>query len=89
MESTAARTSASGNGRYIPPAPGSRSAEEIRRDVVAQRRELARSVDALRVRWSEATDVKAQVERHKGRLIAGAAVVGAVVGVALLLRRRR
>jgi hypothetical protein len=78
-----------GNGRYVPPAPGTRSAEQIRSDVVRQREELARSVDALRTRWSEATDVKAQLEKHRPQLVAGAVVVGAVVGVALLMRRRR
>lgn len=79
----------SGNGRYVPPAPGSRSAEQIRADVVRQRHELARSVDALRVRWSEATDVKAQVEKHQSQILVGVAVVGALTATALLLRRRR
>jgi hypothetical protein len=80
---------ASSNGRWRPPPPGTRSAEQIRGDIVRQRHELSRSVDALRVRWAQATDVKAQVRRHKSELLAGAAVVGALVGGALLLRRRR
>jgi hypothetical protein len=79
----------SGNGRYVAPAPGTRSAEEIRADVVRQRHELARSVDALRVRWSEATDVKAQFEKHRTQIVAGAAIAGALVATTLLLRRRR
>jgi hypothetical protein len=79
----------SGNGRYVPPPPGSRSADQIRTDVVRQRQEFARSVDALRVRWSEVTDVKAQVEKHRSQLLVGAAVAGALIGTAFLLRRRR
>ena len=76
-------------GRRMPPPPGSRSAEEIRRDIGRQRQELSRSVNALRVRWGEVTDVRAQVRRHRSELIAGAAVVGFLVGGALALRRRR
>jgi len=79
----------SGNGRYVPPPPGTRSADQIRADVVRQRQELARSVDALRDRWSQATDVKAQVEKHRDQLLIGAAVVGVALGAALLLKRRR
>ena len=79
----------SSNGRYVPPAPGSRSAEQIRADVVRQRHELARSMDALRVRWSEATDVKAQVEKHQSQILVGVAVVGALTAALLLRRRRR
>ena len=78
-----------GNGRYVPPAPGTRSAEQIRDDVVRQRNELARSVDALRGRWAEATDVGAQVRKHQGVLVAGAAVVGLVAVGALVFSRRR
>jgi hypothetical protein len=78
-----------GNGRYNPPPPGTRSADQVRADVVAQRHELARSVDALRTRWSRATDVKRQLREHKGELIAGAAVVGLIAGAAFALKRRR
>lgn len=80
---------AAGNGRFAPPAPGTRSSAQIRDDVVAQRHELARSVDALRVRWSEATDVKAQLKEHRTELLVGAAVVGFLVGGAIALSRRR
>jgi hypothetical protein len=48
---TGAAIGQSGNGRYTPPPPGTRSAEEIRGDIVAQRTELGRSVEALRSRW--------------------------------------
>ena len=79
----------SGDGRWRPPPSGTRSAEQIRGDIVRQRHELSRSVDALRLRWAQATDVKAQLRRHRGELLIGAAVAGALVGGALLFRRRR
>ncbi|CAN5502753.1 hypothetical protein BH20ACT15_BH20ACT15_07430 [soil metagenome] len=88
MEASPSRTATTGNGRFVPPAPGTRSAEQIRNDVTTQRHELARSVDALRDRWSEATDVKSQIAKHKTELLIGAAVVGFAVGAVLALRRR-
>ena len=84
-----AGTIGSGNGRYSPPPPGTRSSDQIRDDIVAQRRQLSRSVDALRTRWGEVTDVKRQVRAHKTELIVGAAVVGALIGGAIALSRRR
>ena len=78
-----------GNGRFNPPPPGTRSAEEIRRDIVQQRHELSRSVDALRNRWVQVTDVKRQIREHRTELAVGAAVVGFLVGGAIALRRRR
>src|SRR5215203_54700 len=78
-----------GNGRWTPPPPGSRSAEQIRRDIVQQRQELSRSVDALRNRWVQVTDVKRQIREHRTELAVGAAVVGFLVGGAIALRRRR
>lgn len=78
----------SGNNRPAMPPPGSRSADEIRQDIVSQRQELSRSVDALRHRWSRATDIGYQVRRHKTELLVGAAVVGFLVGGAIALRRR-
>jgi hypothetical protein len=78
-----------GNGRWTPPAPGTRSAEQIRQDIVQQRQELSRSVDALRHRWIEATDVKRQIREHRTELAVGAAVVGFLVGGFIALRRRR
>jgi hypothetical protein len=78
-----------GNGRWTPPPPGSRSAEQIRRDIVQQRQELSRSVDALRHRWLEVTDVKRQLREHRQELVVGAAVVGFLVGGVIALRRRR
>jgi hypothetical protein len=78
-----------GNGRWTPPPPGTRSAEQIRSDIVQQRQHLSRSVDALRHRWVEATDVKRQIQEHRTQLAVGAAVVGFVVGGLIALRRRR
>jgi hypothetical protein len=79
---------AAGNGRYATPPPGTRSAAQIRSDIEAQRGELSRSVDALRVRWGEATDIGRQIKKHKTELLVGAAVVGFLVGSAIALRRR-
>lgn len=78
-----------GNGRWSPPPPGTRSAEQIRRDIVRQREQLSRSVDALRHRWVEATDVKRQIREHQSQIAMGAAVVGALIGLIALRRRRR
>jgi hypothetical protein len=77
-----------GDGRWAPPPPGSRSAEQIRRDIVQQRQELSRSVDALRNRWVQVTDVRRQIREHRTQLAVGAAVVGFLVGGAIALRRR-
>jgi hypothetical protein len=77
-----------GNGRWTPPPPGTRSAEQIRNDIVQQRQELSRSVDALRHRWVQVTDVKRQIREHRTELAVGAAVVGALVGLIALRRRR-
>ena len=89
MSTPAGRTlQTRGNGRRTPPPPGSRSAEQIRRDIVQQRQELSRSVDALRSRWLQVTDVKRQIREHRTELAVGAAVVGFVVGGLIALRRR-
>ena len=68
--------------------PG-RSAEEIRRDIEAQRHDLGRSVEALRGRVTELTDWRRQVEEHRSQLITGAAVAGFALGSLMMLRRRR
>jgi hypothetical protein len=70
------------------PAPG-RSAEEIRRDIELQQRQLGTSVEALRGRVTELTDWRRQVSEHKRELIIGAAAVGFLVGAKLMLGRRR
>jgi hypothetical protein len=66
-----------------------RSAAEIRRDIDLQRRDLGRSVEALRGRVTELTDWRRQVKEHKQQLVVGAAVVGFAVGLLAMRRRRR
>lgn len=70
------------------PEPGSRSADEIRRDMIRTREELASTVDTLRGRVGELTDWRRQVRAHRKQIIAGAAVAGFVVGGLIALRRR-
>ncbi len=67
--------------------PG-RSAAEIRRDIDANRRDLGRSVEALRGRVTELTDWRRQVREHRRELALGAALVGFAVGGLIALRRR-
>lgn len=74
--------------RPVRPAPGTRSAEQIRADIVREREELGRSVEALRGRVNELTDWRRQAREHKRELIIGAVVVGFAVGARLALRRR-
>jgi Protein of unknown function (DUF3618) len=66
-----------------------RSAAEIRRDIDGQRRDLGRSVEALRGRVTELTDWRRQASEHREQLIAGAAVAGFAIGSLLMLRHRR
>jgi hypothetical protein len=68
--------------------PG-RTADQIRRDIDAQRRQLGTSVQALRGRVTELTDWRRQVEEHKQQLIVGAAVAGFVIGGLAMLRRHK
>jgi hypothetical protein len=77
------------DGQWTMPPPGSRSAEQIRSDIVTQRRELSRSVDALRTRWGELTNIRRQVSDHRTELLVGAAAVGFLIGGAIALGRRR
>ncbi|CAN5506418.1 hypothetical protein BH10ACT11_BH10ACT11_11420 [soil metagenome] len=71
------------------PAPGVRSAEEIRSDIQRQREELGTSVEALRGKVTQLTDWRAQVREHRQEIAIGAAVIGFAVGGLLALRRRR
>jgi len=66
-----------------------RSSAQIRADIEAQRQELGTSVEALRFRVAELTDWRRQVQEHRPQLIAGAAVVGFVIGLKAMRRRRR
>ena len=90
MSTPAGQTvSTGGNGRRTMPPPGTRSSEQIRQDIVQQRQEFSRSVDALRNRWVQVTDVRRQIREHRTELAVGAAVVGFLVGGAIALSRRR
>jgi hypothetical protein len=66
-----------------------RSPAEIRSSIEANRAELAVSLERLRGEVARVTDWRAQVERHRGQLIAGAAVVGFAIGIRMLRRRGR
>jgi hypothetical protein len=68
--------------------PG-RSADQIRKDIDAQRVQLGTNVEALRGKVTEVTDWRHQVEEHKQQLIIGAAAVGFLVGIKLMRGRRR
>jgi hypothetical protein len=76
------------NGIAAVPPPGTRSAEQIRADIVARRELLARDVDSLRGRVNEITDWRSQVRKHQTEIAVGAAVVGALVVGAFLFSRR-
>jgi hypothetical protein len=78
-----------GNHRPAMPPPGTRSANQIRNDIVQQRQELSRSVDALRTRWGEVTDIGHQIREHRTELLVGAAAIGFLIGGAIALGRRR
>lgn len=66
-----------------------RSPAEIRNSIEANRRELAVSVERLRGEVTRITDWRAHVERHRPEIVAGAAVLGLIVGARVLRRRRR
>jgi hypothetical protein len=66
-----------------------RSPAEIRSSIEANRQELAVSVNRLRGEVTRITDWRAQVERHRPEIMAGAAVLGLLVGVKILRRRGR
>jgi hypothetical protein len=65
-----------------------RTPAEIRSSIEANRNELALSVQRLRGEVERISDWRGQVERHRSELLAGAAVVGALVGFRLLRGRR-
>lgn len=69
--------------------PQQRTPAEIRNSIEANRQELALSVDRLRAEVQRATDWRGYVERHRSEIAAGAAVVGLVIGVRMMRRRRR
>jgi hypothetical protein len=71
------------------PAPGTRSAEQIRDDIVARRRQLGTNVETLRGRVNEITNWRGQLRRHRRELILGGAVVAGLAIGAIALRSRR
>ena len=58
----------------------SRSPEEIRQSIEANRHELVRSVDKLRAEVAVVTDWRRHLRRHKREVVIGAAVAGFVIG---------
>ena len=76
-----------------PGAPG-RSPDEIRQSIETTREELGFSVNDLRSKVTDLTDVRRQLVRNRGAVLVGAAVAGFVIGGGVaatfsLLRRRR
>ena len=57
-----------------------RSPEEIQHSIERNRRELAGSVEELRIKVKVLTDWRRQINEHRTAAIAGAAVLGFVVG---------
>jgi hypothetical protein len=57
-----------------------RTAEEIRRSIEANRAQLGLAVERLRGEVAEATDWRAHLRRHKREVLIGAAVAGFVLG---------
>ncbi len=66
-----------------------RSPAEIRSSIESNRMELAVAVEQLRGEVAHVTDWRGHIERHRGQLMVGAAVVGLAIGGRLLRRRRR
>jgi hypothetical protein len=60
--------------------PATRSPEEIRRSIEANRAELGLAVERLRTEVSVVTDWRRQLREHKKQVIIGAAVAGFVLG---------
>jgi hypothetical protein len=57
-----------------------RSAEEIRQSIEANRAELGLAVNRLRGEVTKATDWRGQFQRHQKEILIGAAVAGFVLG---------
>jgi hypothetical protein len=76
------------------PLPPGRSPDEIRTSIETTRAELGFSVNDLRSKVTELTDLRRQLARNRGAALVGAAVAGFVIGGGVaatfsLLRRRR
>ena len=57
-----------------------RSAEEIRQSIEANRAELGLAVERLRGEVTKATDWRGQFQRHRKQILIGTAVAGFVLG---------
>ena len=71
-----------------------RSPEQIRASIEANRAELGLAVERLRQEVTVATDWRRQINEHKKEILIGAAVAGFVIGggiagVTGIFRRRR
>ncbi|HEY0344923.1 MAG TPA: DUF3618 domain-containing protein [Solirubrobacteraceae bacterium] len=71
-----------------------RTPEEIRASIEANRKELGTSVERLRDEVAVLTDWRGQLVKHQKQVIIGAAVAGFIIGggiaaVGGLFRRRR
>ncbi len=71
-----------------------RSPEEIRASIEANRRELGTSVERLRNEVAVLTDWRGQLVKHQKQVVIGAAVAGFVIGGGIaafggLFRRKR
>ena len=70
-----------------------RSPEEIRRSIEANRAELGMAVDRLRAEVAEVTDWRKQIVLHQKQVLIGAAAAGfilggGIAGIVGLFRRR-
>ena len=73
---------------------GTRSADEIRRSIEANRAELGMAVEKLRAEVAVVTDWRSQLRANQKNVLIGAAVAGFVLGGGIaaiggLLRRRK
>jgi hypothetical protein len=71
-----------------------RTPEEIRASIEANRKQLGTSVERLRDEVAVLTDWRGQLVRHQKQIVIGAAVAGFIIGggiaaVGGLFRRRR
>jgi orotate phosphoribosyltransferase-like protein len=71
-----------------------RTPEEIRASIEANRKELGTSVERLRNEVAVLTDWRSQLVKHQKQVVIGAAVAGFIVGGGIaaiggLFRRRR
>jgi hypothetical protein len=58
----------------------SRTPDEIRRSIEANRAELGVAVEKLRTEIARATDWRSQLRKHRREVLIGAAVAGFVLG---------